>query len=411
MLKTAIITGSGRRSANEDAIRVFQDKIYQGIILADGMGGALAGEVASRMVAEEMLTLVHGLPQHDPLPPLLAGISRINEKIYQASLADRRKEGMGSTLMLALTDGRRFWVVHVGDSRAYYFKENDVLQLTRDHSVEQDSLEKGLISEDQLGKGPYKHALTQCLGGAEDPQPGVYGPAEFEPGALILLCSDGLSGFVSETELLNACAAAASITQTADYLLRLAYFNGSDDNISIGLLERGVFLRLKESLPPLPRLPVPKKKTARQNRLGSLLTIMITLLAVLVYFTWHYHQKQKVTVSDPASSTVAVMEEPAPSEANWVVWPQNDQIFGRPPDARAGLHWRFERHEKADLEIRDHKGKVISKNRVGRDVLLRDVLPPLLPVGTYEYYFEFEDGRRSPVLWFSLKEEKHDAAN
>jgi protein phosphatase len=206
------------------------------------MGGHRAGKVASRLTIDGLKQAFNCLPR-DPIDALAEQICRISRRIYSLAQENSRLADMGSTLVMALVEEDRFWVFHVGDSRAYLLRRNEILRLTNDHSLVADAIQKGAMTESDAATSPYRHALLQCIGHRDDPRPTIYGPAHLCDGDVLLLCSDGLSNSVTELEMLEALEETCDLQKAAKSLLHRAYRSGSDDNISVGLLEKGSFHR------------------------------------------------------------------------------------------------------------------------------------------------------------------------
>ena len=278
-VKFGTATFKGRRKENEDSMAVLQTAKYQGILVADGMGGHLGGAVASKMVADgllQSLEKLNGSPE-ELVPAAIVGTSRY---IHEKSTENEALSGMGSTLAMTLSDGFNYWVFHVGDSRIYLVHGNDIKQLTVDHTVVEDSIQKGLMTEESALKSRYRHAILQCLGHEEDPESSVLGPEPIKPGSIFMACSDGLSNFVSEMEILDVLKGTENPQIAAEQLLRKAYYKNSDDNISIAIMECGLFARDKSRIPALPPI---HERNSRKSKL-PVLAAATALIAFLASF-------------------------------------------------------------------------------------------------------------------------------
>jgi len=316
VITLAYRTVVGRREMNEDQVAEIHAGAYRAIVVSDGMGGHQAGDVASRMVIEGVRELVGRLPEDDPAPALAEGLRRISREIFQASREVPGREDMGATVVLALTDGARLWIAHVGDSRAYRAADGFVSRLTEDHTAVQEAVNRGEISEEEAESSPYRNALLHCMGHDEDPEPCVLGPEPLQDGQIILLCSDGLSGAVRDGEMLRVLQGTTALAAAAEYLVRLAYRQGSSDNITVALLEKGRAWRSGESLPPLP--PAGGKAWLRrlialaQSRqaLGAAAILLIALLAGLGGVLW---MLWPAGASEPELTRLHRNAEPAPS--------------------------------------------------------------------------------------------------
>jgi protein phosphatase len=226
-------TDVGRqRSVNEDAL-VEAPPFFA---VADGMGGAKAGEVASAMAAESFSG------EADSGEPAEAQLSRIlrdaNRRIYDLAVADDSHRGMGTTLTAAKVTGDDVSLAHVGDSRAYRLRDGELEQLTRDHSLVAELERSGQITPEAAEHHPQRSIITRALGPEPDVQVDTYTVAG-RPGDLFLLCSDGLTSMISDDELASILRSAGSLDEAADSLVRAANQSGGKDNITVVLFRLG----------------------------------------------------------------------------------------------------------------------------------------------------------------------------
>jgi serine/threonine protein phosphatase PrpC len=235
-LEIASLTDPGLvRDLNEDSIAADADLGYA--ILADGMGGYNAGEVASGMTVSLLAeSLKAALRKDSPLDPpaLLAGdVARVNAAVYEASRSDARYAGMGTTLVAVLFHDDRITVAHVGDSRLYRLRGERLEQVTRDHSLLQEQIDSGLISPEDARLSANKNLVTRALG--IDPFVEVeVRQYEALPGDIYLLCSDGLNDMVADEEIqLTLNLLGANLELAAQQLVQMANDNGGRDNISV----------------------------------------------------------------------------------------------------------------------------------------------------------------------------------
>ncbi|HTX32988.1 MAG TPA: Stp1/IreP family PP2C-type Ser/Thr phosphatase [Solirubrobacteraceae bacterium] len=220
-------TGRQRRD-NEDSAYV-QGPMF---VVADGMGGAQAGEVASRMAIE---TFEEGLPASGPPEARLAELVRsANHRIYDRSRAEQGRAGMGTTLTAAFLDDAHLAIAHVGDSRAYLFRDGELMRLTQDHSLVDELVRQGKLTEEQAAEHPQRSIITRALG----PEPEVEVDTWTYPlraGDVLLLCSDGLTSMISEERVGEILRSASSLEAAADDLIRDANEAGGRDNITVVL--------------------------------------------------------------------------------------------------------------------------------------------------------------------------------
>jgi len=240
------------REQNEDSIAVSAE--YGLMVLADGMGGYSAGEVASgiavavirRTVESRLRRRWHRLPRGAAMQHLLGGALQLaNSAILSAARQQPEYAGMGTTVVAALFHHDQITIAHAGDSRAYRLRDGILAQLTRDHSLLQEQLDAGLISAEAARTSEYKNLVTRAVG--IDPALEIdVQEHRITAGDLYLLCSDGLSDLLPEPELAALLAAAgADLQAAAAALVQRANDHGGRDNISVILARVG-------SAPPVP---------------------------------------------------------------------------------------------------------------------------------------------------------------
>jgi serine/threonine protein phosphatase PrpC len=232
------ITCAGRtdvgiiRSGNEDNYIVVPDR---GIfVVADGMGGHAAGEVASEMAVRHVareLGSPHALADEQVADRMRTAIRAANGAIFQRTLTEHDKRGMGTTVTaLALYDAR-FLVGQVGDSRAYLLRDGKLVQLTKDHSYVQEQVDAGYLTPEQARSHPYSNVITRCVGANSDVIPDVYAGA-VKPLDVFLLASDGLTGMLEDVELAEVLASGRAPQEQVDALIAEANRHGGLDNIT-----------------------------------------------------------------------------------------------------------------------------------------------------------------------------------
>ncbi len=233
------------RDHNEDAISWdFQRGL---VMLADGMGGHNAGDVASRMCLEKLDTILataldkslgnirpnKGSSREATL--VRRAINKANTAVYENSLDNQERKGMGTTLVAMLFYDNRVVVAHVGDSRVYRLRSNKLEQITADHSLVRELLEKGAISEEEAIDNPYSHVITRAVG-IRPRVPVEINEYDVLSGDTFLLCSDGLTDRVSDKEIEETLVAAEGFWErAAQRLIDLANNAGGHDNISVVL--------------------------------------------------------------------------------------------------------------------------------------------------------------------------------
>ena len=231
------------REGNEDSFLVDQDLGL--FIVADGMGGHRAGEKASSMSVEivrQCLTAKHGSifeqgetqgePSEDSpaVTALRQAMQEANSGVYRASADHPEYQGMGTTVTSVLIMGNQAFIGHVGDSRAYLLRQDQLYQVTMDHSLVAEQVRLGLMTEAQARVSQYRNIITRSVGVDSEVEVDLYYVA-LEQGDLLLLCSDGLNGMVTDEEIADVLRAHYT-EQCPKMLIELACAHGGEDNIT-----------------------------------------------------------------------------------------------------------------------------------------------------------------------------------
>ena len=215
------------RSANEDSC-------YAGprlLVVADGVGGHAAGEVASSVAVAALAALDEDSPGRDLLERLSTAVTNANHHLRDMVAGDPDLKGMGTTLTALLRAGSRFGLVHVGDSRCYLLRRGELQQITHDHTFVQTLVDEGRITAEEADHHPQRNLITNSLDGREDIDLDL-SIREARVGDRYLLCSDGLSGVVSEDTIRDTLLAEADTDVAVDRLVDLALKGGGPDNIT-----------------------------------------------------------------------------------------------------------------------------------------------------------------------------------
>ena len=232
-LEVSYLTDIGGRSTNEDRILA---KSFDGLHLlavADGLGGHAAGEIASDMAVTEIEeSLQLSVREGDIRNQVKEAVARANRKIYSLARENDKYTGMGTTLVMALIRQARALIANVGDSRAYYLNESQIKQITRDHSVVQELLERGLITEEEAWYHPYRGTLTKALGVEPEVKVDLY-DTTFNQGDILMLCSDGLTDSLRNEEIIEVISSAVNLDEACAELVRQAKARDTRDNISV----------------------------------------------------------------------------------------------------------------------------------------------------------------------------------
>lgn len=250
-MEVAVVMHSARshiglvRPMNQDSYAVLEDlpqkRLY---LIADGMGGPSAGEVASQIAVETVQEIIRKEDLSHPEVSLRRAIYVANQKIFQASRANADYLGMGTTVVGALVDDDSVSVAHVGDSRAYLWHGGSLQQVTEDHSLVAELVRRGQLTEDEASHHPQRHIVTRSLGAEEHHYPDVQ-TFRWVLGDVLLLCSDGLSNLVSPSELasyveaVSAAPSQSALDRVTSTLVQLALDRGGSDNITLILICHG----------------------------------------------------------------------------------------------------------------------------------------------------------------------------
>ncbi|SRR5690606_18203898 len=232
ILRTVAVSDRGKaRENNEDAVHAGPHLIA----VADGVGGGPSGEVASEIVIRTLATLDTEPRPAPSADALRAAVHAADRGIREAIEADPRLDGMGTTLTAMLADGDRLDLVHVGDSRAYAWRDGMLHQLTRDDTYVQGLVDKGVISKEEARAHPQRALVTQAVhGSGVNPTFAVVTP---RPGDRFLLCSDGLSDYVDDEAIARALRELPDLHACAHRLVELALAEGAPDNVSVILAD------------------------------------------------------------------------------------------------------------------------------------------------------------------------------
>ena len=228
ILRTAVLTDPGLvRTNNEDAAYASTRLI----VIADGIGGQPAGELASEIVVRT-LSALDGTPiEGDPTAALCAAVDAANQQIRMAAATNPASEGMGTTVTAAMLTGDQIAVVHVGDSRGYLFRDRVLYQFTRDDTFVQALVDEGILSAEEARTHPQRSLVTSAVQG--DAVTPAMGLVPVQEGDRLLLCSDGLTDVVTDLVIAQTLAAYTDLRQCAEHLIKLAHQAGAPDNVTV----------------------------------------------------------------------------------------------------------------------------------------------------------------------------------
>ena len=245
---------SGKINEDRLAVASFQGAAGRPVLLvvvADGIGGHRAGEVAAELAVQRILEVVGESDGSEPLRTLEAAIRAASEAIAERSARKADQAGMGSTCACVWIDGDRLFTAHVGDSRIYLVRNESIQRTTVDHSWIQDALEKGIITPEQAHDHPNVHVLRRHLGTVDlpkvdlrlhltadesDEQSRYNQGTQLHPGDILLLCTDGLTDMVWDDEILRLITTRNALMSAAEDLVERANERGGHDNITVVLV-------------------------------------------------------------------------------------------------------------------------------------------------------------------------------
>ncbi|MEH7177226.1 Stp1/IreP family PP2C-type Ser/Thr phosphatase [Neobacillus vireti] len=241
-MKAVFLTDQGRvRQHNEDAGGIFVNKDgHRLAVVADGMGGHRAGDVASEMTITQLKNVWEdssGISTAGEAESWLRNqITEVNNLLFHHAMSHIECDGMGTTIVAAVSTDRFVSIANIGDSRCYLLNESGFKQVTEDHSLVNELVRTGQISREDAEHHPRKNVLLRALGTEKAVEMDIK-TIIFEEGDLLLLCSDGLSNKVNEKEMSAILTNEDSLEQKAATLISLANENGGEDNITLAIVE------------------------------------------------------------------------------------------------------------------------------------------------------------------------------
>lgn len=234
-LSVAAGTDVGRiRAGNEDSLYADADQERGLFIVADGMGGHAAGEVASEMAVQIVardLTNVRDLSGDEAGTRMAEALKSANRAIYERTIQEADKQGMGTTASCLLMGQGRFVIGHIGDSRVYLLRDGVFRQVTKDHSYVQEQVDAGFLTPEQARYHPYSNVITRCVGANSAVEADIY-TGELQVGDLYLVASDGLTGMVEDPQLKKILESRQTPGRMVDAMITEANRRGGLDNIT-----------------------------------------------------------------------------------------------------------------------------------------------------------------------------------
>ncbi len=220
------------RSGNEDNYLMLSDRGV--FIVADGMGGHAAGEVASELavrITSREIGSIRGLSEPQVGERIRTAIRMANDAIFERTISEHDKRGMGTTATVLVLMRGRYLIGQVGDSRAYLLRDGVFTQLTKDHSYVQEQVDAGLLTPEQARVHPYSNVITRCVGASVDVAPDLYF-GSLQTGDVVLLASDGLTGMLEDEHLVKFLKSEGDPQSWVDRMITEANRRGGLDNIT-----------------------------------------------------------------------------------------------------------------------------------------------------------------------------------
>lgn len=238
-MQTFSITDTGRtRTANQDYVFCRDSAVGSFpnlFIVADGMGGHNAGDTASRMCVEEVVSQIEKSTKVTPIGIFEQAVASANEKVFEASFSDKALNGMGTTIVASVVLGDTAYIVNVGDSRLYVYK-NTLRQVTVDHSLVEEMVQSGKLHKEDMRTHPNKNIITRALGTNKEVKADCF-EIEVDEGDVLLLCSDGLSNMLEDDMIEDIIRKNKDdMKMTGEQLVKEANDAGGKDNISVVLV-------------------------------------------------------------------------------------------------------------------------------------------------------------------------------
>ena len=240
MIRAFSVTDIGRkRQLNQDY--VFTSELPLGclpnlFVVADGMGGHKAGDYASKYTVETMIEEVGMARNKEPVEILGYAIRKANEKVRRKAMEDENMVGMGTTVVASTYKDGILYVANVGDSRLYVVND-EIRQITRDHSLVEEMIRMGGIDRASARNHPDKNIITRAVGAMDTVNVDFF-EVELQAGDIVLMCSDGLTNMIEDEEILEILKREKGLEQKAEELIKTANQNGGKDNIAVVLIEQ-----------------------------------------------------------------------------------------------------------------------------------------------------------------------------
>ncbi len=238
-MKTFSMTDIGRvRESNQDYVYTSESPVgnlANLFIVADGMGGHNAGDFASKYTVEQIVSYIEHAPMTSPIDLIRGACNKANASLMAMARSEAQLNGMGTTAVIATIDGDCLYVANVGDSRLYLLRE-ELIQITRDHSLVQEMVRMGEMQPNEAKSHPDKNIITRAVGAFEELEIDFF-EQQLQPGDLILMCTDGLSNMVDDLDIRRILRTGRDAAEKVQLLIEAANRGGGKDNITAAVIE------------------------------------------------------------------------------------------------------------------------------------------------------------------------------
>lgn len=210
-------------------------KLNNLFIVADGMGGHKAGDLASKYTVETVVSYIKNCKGEGPITIVKNAVKVANQKLIEKAKESADYTGMGTTLVVGTIVNKSMYIANVGDSRLYILEDDELSQITRDHSFVEEMVDQGVMKRDDLEYKQNKNKITRAIGASLDLMADFF-DIRLKPGNIVLMCSDGLTGMVSDEEIKAILLKDMSVKAKVELLIKTANDNGGKDNIGVVLI-------------------------------------------------------------------------------------------------------------------------------------------------------------------------------
>ncbi|MDE5924690.1 MAG: Stp1/IreP family PP2C-type Ser/Thr phosphatase [Muribaculaceae bacterium] len=298
------------RQVNEDSMITFDSPNGQVVVVCDGMGGQAAGDLASRLACDIIQDILSNNVFGTPAEAITRAVMAANQGILHRAASNPDLDGMGSTCVIVIVKDGQAYYGWIGDSRIYYYSGGVLRQISKDESYVQQLVDAGQITAEEAENHPQKNEITNALGfsGMTPPQL-CAAPITPEPGSVLLLCSDGLSGMVDNAGMQHVLSnSAMSIQEKVDTLVSMANAAGGLDNITVQLIEFGA---PAAAISSAPHASESKSGSGSSNRtmLAAGISAVVLLVAFVSYYFVSSSSDETLSTNSKSSAKTEIVDE------------------------------------------------------------------------------------------------------